>query len=148
MDGIANHFPARSALYCSILHTISIFSEVVLLPPPVQNLFRLGSSAFPLFFFYETTTAIVYCVIVYNVLVNSRPSLLCTVSEANGSLPALPTAAPSKSTFKFGCQKLVGISSFSLSPHFAAFFDNKLCSEFLIQIIHPPLSDLHLAKPV
>ena len=62
MDGIANHFQ-----YCKILHIqFKIFSVVILSDPthrrPMQVLgprhqYPLGSPAFPLFLFYETTTA-------------------------------------------------------------------------------------------
>jgi len=53
MDGIANHFPAKNALDCMILHTMAKRTAPGAL---TQTQFSLGSPAFPLFRFYETTT--------------------------------------------------------------------------------------------
>ena len=69
MDDIVNHFPAKNALECRILHiymySLEIFPGVIPPPgssqkrPPVlghRHQFPLGSPAFPLLLFYETAT--------------------------------------------------------------------------------------------
>ena len=64
MDGIANHFSASNALDCKIVRIQSqnVFPRLILpskSDPPVlgpRHQFPLGSPAFPLFLFYETTT--------------------------------------------------------------------------------------------
>jgi len=64
MDGIANHFLAIKALDCRIFtHNLSNFSRGHIPGPraPVfepRHQFPLGSPAFPLFLFYETTSGI------------------------------------------------------------------------------------------
>jgi len=66
MDGNANHFPAKNALDCRISCIQSqTFSGRVTPPDPTEapsvlgpgHQFPLGTPAFPLFLFYETTTA-------------------------------------------------------------------------------------------
>ena len=69
MDGTANHFPAKNALDCRILHIRSqkIFRGQY--PPDprrivpgawTQTPFPIGSPAFPSFLFYETTARALY----------------------------------------------------------------------------------------
>jgi len=97
-DGIANHFPAKNALHCRILHIqYQFFSGVIPRTPqkcprcfdPYTN-FRLAHRAFPLFRFYETTTAF------HSQSTGSRvlfsPSGLPTAEYGPGKLPLQPTS--------------------------------------------------------